>query len=212
MNADEFFARLRRPTARPLVPVEPPPAAGPASLDVFEAELGQTRGQLSRVSEAGLGAELCRIAETEKTRTFVTWRTPAVERFSVAAPLERMGLTRIVPPEPPADARLAIEAADLGIVDSELAVVENGSAVLWTGAGRPRLVACLPRVLIVLLHDLQLLASLEELAAVIAARPPPATFVLVNGPSCTADVKSEDLRPIEGMHGPHRVHVVVIGS
>jgi L-lactate utilization protein LutC len=210
VNAEQFIARLRaRITPKPLVPLEPLPAPPPATLARFETELRATRGMPSRVRAADVADEVVRIATAEKAGSFVTWSTPPFERFGLDA-LERAGLSRVVLPAPPADPRPAIETADLGVIASDLAIAENGSVVLTTGPGRPRLVAALPRTLVVLLHDLRLLASLEELAEVMAARPAPVTHVLINGPSCTADVKTEDLRPVEGMHGPHAVHVVTI--
>jgi L-lactate utilization protein LutC len=182
----------------------------PGTLDAFEAELRASHGQLIRTDDLGLADEILRIAANEGARSFAAW--DAACHGDLAERLTTAGLSRVFPKPPPDDPRPSLGAVDLGLVHSDLAVAENGSVVLTFGPGRSRLIAILPPVLVIVLRGLTLLSSLEELAAVLAARTSSNTSVLVNGPSCTGDVKTDDFRPIDGMHGPHRVFVVAVAS
>jgi L-lactate dehydrogenase complex protein LldG len=103
--------------------------------------------------------------------------------------------------------RVAITAAAAG-------VAETGTLVLSSGRGRAILNAFLPEAHIVILGSGDVVGSYEEswtrLGAAGADKEwPPRAVTWVTGPSRTADIEQT---LIVGVHGPRRVHVIVVGD
>ena len=107
-----------------------------------------------------------------------------------------------------ADHRRELAAASVGLTGADAALAQTGSLVLASGPGRGRLASLLPPVHVALIRREALIGSLPEL---IAARPELVTrganFVVITGPSRTADIEHVLAR---GVHGPRDVHVVFV--
>ncbi len=105
-----------------------------------------------------------------------------------------------------------INMADAGITHADYGIAETGTIVEITANDLERLASSLPRIHIALLHVGNILPSVEALAEPIrkALQPPDSRkyITLISGPSRTSDI---ELRSILGVHGPHQVHVIVLG-
>lgn len=102
--------------------------------------------------------------------------------------------------------------ADLAIIDATAAVAETGS-VLLTSDGRRRCAWIVPPKVVILVSSRALVPDLLDLwasptsSARAFASSPPAAMLLVSGPSKTADIEGV---LVTGVHGPGKVHVVLV--
>lgn len=106
------------------------------------------------------------------------------------------------------DDRLAIEELDsvgAAIVEAVGAVAESGTVVL-DGAvdGARRALSLVPDVLVVVVAASSVEPDLERYWRLVRPDRP---LTLISGPSATSDI---ELNRVEGVHGPRRLHVVVV--
>lgn len=129
---------------------------------------------------------------------------PAVDAETLEA-LAGAGVATRVADEDPGS---AADAA-LGLVRASAAVAETGSVLLEEHPVADRLVSMLTRHLVVLVDGDEVVDSLDDVAARLAAREPGAGFAsMVTGPSRSADIE----RSLSiGVQGPERLTVVVVG-
>ena len=124
-----------------------------------------------------------------------------VERWPVL--IHALG-SRVLLPED--DHRITADAA-LGIVQGTLGIAETGSVLLVEERAGDRAASMLPPVVIQLLDRGEIYPTLDVLLERAFAQPP-VFAALVTGPSRTADIE----RALTiGVHGPHDVHVVILG-
>jgi L-lactate dehydrogenase complex protein LldG len=145
---------------------------------------------------------------------------------AVAEALTRHGATRLAVP---ADLPPGWLPADLHVLDASrasvsdldevhgvvtgcaLAIAETGTIVLDGGEAQgPRRLTLLPDLHICVVRAEQIVPSVPE--AIEALQPAfrdgrPVTFI--SGPSATSDI---ELERVEGVHGPRRLEVLVVGS
>jgi L-lactate dehydrogenase complex protein LldG len=102
--------------------------------------------------------------------------------------------------------RDAIEAAGGVLTTCAAAIAETGSIVLDGGAGQGRrLLTLLPDLHVCVVPVQRIVADVPAgLAAVEPTRP----LTLISGPSATSDI---ELERVEGVHGPRRLEVIVLG-
>jgi len=98
----------------------------------------------------------------------------------------------------------------VGIVRGALGIAETGSVVLIEERSEDRAVSMLSPIVVQVLDRAAIEARLEAvLERVLLAPGGPPTFAsLTTGPSRTADI---EMSLTIGVHGPHEVHVVVLG-
>ena len=85
-------------------------------------------------------------------------------------------------------------------------VAETGSLVFHSGSDSPVLANFLPLHHIVLLRSADILAYLEDYAALIAGQPMPRNVNLITGASGTTDIEGS---LVLGAHGPRYMHIVI---
>lgn len=95
----------------------------------------------------------------------------------------------------------------IGITAPQFAVAESASIVERNEPGQPRSTSLVPSIHIALLRVDNLLADLSELYALFRENPPPGSFVIISGPSRTADIEAHI---VYGAHGPKEMHLVVV--
>ena len=102
----------------------------------------------------------------------------------------------------------------VGLIAAWCGFAESGTAMALSGPDTPTTLNFLPDTHIILLKTEDLLGSYEEGWSRLRARSNdenfmPRTVNLITGPSRTADIEQTLLL---GVHGPRRVHVLLIGS
>ena len=99
----------------------------------------------------------------------------------------------------------ADEAVAVGL--ARWGIAEGGSLVIHSAPDTPILLAFLPLHHILVLSARNLLAHLEDYAAVAAETDAPRNAVLITGPSGTTDIEGSYVR---GAHGPGFLHVILV--
>jgi L-lactate dehydrogenase complex protein LldG len=99
----------------------------------------------------------------------------------------------------------ADEAVAVGL--ARWGIAEGGSLVIHSAPDTPILLAFLPLHHILVLSTRNLLAHLEDYAAVAAETDAPRNAVLITGPSGTTDIEGSYVR---GAHGPGFLHVILV--
>jgi hypothetical protein len=95
--------------------------------------------------------------------------------------------------------------AEVGITLAEAAVAETGSLLIASSAGRRRLASLAPPHHIALVKKDNLVSTLDEALGLLGRGP--AAYVLISGPSRTADIEGVI---VLGAHGPAQLTVVVL--
>jgi L-lactate dehydrogenase complex protein LldG len=196
-SRDVVLSRIRAALGREAVPVEVPRSyrrdGGPADLELLVDRLIDYRAEVHRCA-----------------------RTDVPDVIGKIVPL---GATVVVPPDlppewlPPGVAALPdhglgadrIGAADGVITAATVAIAETGTIVLdgSPDQGR-RILSLLPDLHVCVLSPDQVVASVPEAVARLDPRRP---LTWISGPSATSDI---ELNRVEGVHGPRRLHVVLL--
>jgi L-lactate dehydrogenase complex protein LldG len=94
------------------------------------------------------------------------------------------------------------------LTGAALGIAETGTLILAAGAAEGRrALSLLPDLHICVLDVGTIVADVGDAFAAIAAPTAPLTFV--SGPSATSDI---ELERVEGVHGPRRLEVVLVGD
>jgi L-lactate dehydrogenase complex protein LldG len=191
---DEILDRVRTALVGA---AEPPRAAGPRRTPEPSVDLVELFCE--RVADYRAVVERCTRADLE-------------DRVRSALPEG----ARVVVPEgldldvPGAVRDAGLSAAELDVLDgvvttARLGIAETGTIVLDHGPGQGRRALTLvPDLHVCIVEAGQVVADVPDAFAVLdPARP----LTWVSGPSATSDI---ELDRVEGVHGPRRLHVVVV--
>jgi L-lactate dehydrogenase complex protein LldG len=172
-------------------------AEDPAALvDRFCQRVGEYRARVHRASAESLG---------EVVAALLAGRRVLVP----AAPPCAAGGYTVLLDDPPLSAR-ELDAADAVFTGCALAIAETGTIVLDGSelCGR-RALTLVPDHHVCVVRAAQVVADVPDAIAQLrrldATRRP---ITLVSGPSATSDIEFER---VEGVHGPRRLDVVVVG-
>ncbi|HKG39257.1 MAG TPA: LUD domain-containing protein [Conexibacter sp.] len=178
-------------------------AAGPpnaATLDLLATRIADYRATVTRLAPgADVAAAVGEILARHHARRIVVpaalppaWQPAGVELIADDPPL---------PPRALAD-------VDGALTGCTLAIAETGTFVLDGGPGQGRrALTLLPDLHICIVRADQVVASVPEAIARLGGSTRPIT--LVSGPSATSDI---ELERVEGVHGPRRLEVVLLGT
>ena len=215
MNSrDTILHRIRTALAdRPEVPLPPAcevwPRENPDTntmLDRFEKELTDVSGEMIRCGSLDdARAKLSQLMDAESWSTLASVDKPAAHALLDAMPSEKIAWSRPNWEAP----TLADVPAGLVVADTLLA--DTGSCVVACGTAQERLLCYLPPTCIVLAKADQLAehlpAAWDDLAQRAADESTRGEFVIITGPSRTADIEKI---LILGVHGPKRLVVLLI--
>lgn len=206
---DAILARIRAAT-RDVPDGEPAawePEAGAAAaapppdapVDLLAERIADYRATVTRVDqdEAIADAVQAVLDRHAATRIAVPPGLPAAWRPARAA---------LLPDDPPLD-REALGAVDGVLTGCALAIARTGTIVLDGGPGQGRrALTLLPDLHVCVIAAAQVVGDVPDAIARLAAATRPITFV--SGPSATSDI---ELDRVEGVHGPRRLEVVLVG-
>lgn len=189
-------AKIRLPAPRFAAPAAGADAAAPALAERFTAMLIAVHGTCERVDTLaqapdaaaeyllGAGQELQAVLAPHAEIAGLDWHGFDCRR-GAARRADRVSVTR----------------ASAGIA-------ETGTLALVSAAASPVTLNFLPEVNIAVLLEAELVASLEDFWAGLAALDAmPRAVNLITGPSKTADIEQTI---VYGAHGPRRLHVLLV--
>jgi L-lactate dehydrogenase complex protein LldG len=110
---------------------------------------------------------------------------------------------------PDPDLEDLLRRAGTGVTGCLAAVASSGTIVVGRGGGNGGLIAALPPRHVAILHEADIRESLAETLAAVQgpAAYSRAEYVLITGPSRTADI---EMLSVLGVHGPLALHVCVV--
>jgi L-lactate dehydrogenase complex protein LldG len=158
-------------------------------------------------------ARVLEIAAGMKARTVAVGAGIVSDSASIAAALERAGVS-VIRPAATADDSARIElrggfaGCDLAVVEADYAIAATGTLAMVATPERPASITLVPPVNVVLVSADRILPDLASVLDAIG----PATIAahrlaLVTGPSRTADIEK---RIVRGVHGPRELYVAAL--
>ena len=181
----------------------------------FAKELEPLGGIVHRVASSGdATAWIVDFVRRTGSKKILSWGEQALGLSGLGAALVAAG-AELPTAELPVDhaareAHLAVLGeCDLGLSGADYGLADTGSLVVTSGPGRARLASLLPPVHVAVLPVRLLVWSLSDaLAASPQLAASGSNFVVITGPSRTADIEMTLTR---GVHGPRDLHVVLVG-
>jgi L-lactate dehydrogenase complex protein LldG len=163
-------------------------------------------GAIVRVTApARLAAEIVEVLESEKSREVVTTLDGIAGAETLIEEAARRGI-KITPAG--ARAPAALDKADAAVTGVEAALAESGTLVLYALPGRERGLSLLPPVHVAVVRARDIVPDLLDAARELRGLPQlPSAVTLITGPSKTADIEGV---LVTGVHGPGRLHVIVV--
>ncbi|WP_435286456.1 LutC/YkgG family protein [Streptomyces bacillaris] len=166
------------------------------ALDLLHENLADYRAHVRRTGVVGLPALLAELLDEQNARTVVE-PTGLPPEWLARVRGERVPDTVLAPD--------ALDAVDAVVTGCALAVAETGTIVLDGGPGQgPRALTLVPDLHVCVVQEDQVVASVPEALPRLDPRRP---LTWISGPSATSDI---ELDRVEGVHGPRRLHVVIV--
>ena len=110
-----------------------------------------------------------------------------------------------------AEVRPATDEDAVGITGVYCAIAETGTLMLLSGASNPMKNSLLPETHIAVVPASRIMRCMEDGWDLLRREhgPLPRQVVFVSGPSRTADI---EMTLVIGIHGPYRVHDIIVGA
>jgi L-lactate dehydrogenase complex protein LldG len=206
---DEIMGRIRA-----ALDGAPPPTAGAIARDYRQAGAPADFDPVERFCErvADYDAVVHRVGESELEGALAeTCRERGAVRLAVPSGLPWFPAgVELTTDDPPLSPR-ALDALDGVISGCAVAIAETGTIVLdGAGASGRRAITLVPDLHLCVVRADQVVPAVPDAIAAVAgavAEGRPITFV--SGPSATADI---ELERVQGVHGPRRLDVFVVGG
>lgn len=176
--------------------------SGAALTSLFAERCGEYQARVTRVRQAGVRAAIEAACARHDAASLAVpadlpqdWRPDGVELR-----LDRPQLSH-----------RQLERAGGALTGCALAIAETGTIVLDAGEAQGRrALTLLPDLHICVIRAAQIVASVPEAIALLAvdARADGRPLTFISGPSATSDI---ELKRVEGVHGPRRLEVLIVG-
>jgi L-lactate dehydrogenase complex protein LldG len=202
----------RAPGEPRLVPVPPPlPEAvvrlAPRDTDLpalFEKRAAELKMIVTRAAASDLAEKLVAFLRTTPVKSVAVSVSPLLERLGVRAALESAGLTVKSWDELTLDQMYEFDCA---VTDVNYAVAESGTLVIKPSARQGRSMSLVPMYHVAVVEPSQFLADMVDLFDVLNRDPARGNFILISGPSKTADI---EMNVVTGVHGPNVVNAFIL--
>ena len=186
-HASEDGASSRAPATSPPVDVREDERA--AMLDRFAERVADYRATVTRCAATELEATV--LSALDGASTVVV---PAGLGIDLPGSVLDDGLTSE-----------DLDAADAVVTEAAVGVAETGTVVLDHGPGQGRrVITLLPDLHVCVVHERQVVPDVPD---ALARLDPLRAQTWISGPSATSDI---ELSRVEGVHGPRRLHVVLV--
>ena len=167
------------------------PSAAPQLLDLFAERVADYRATVTRCAAAELGGAVAS-ALGDAASVVVP---PGLE-LDVPGAVVDGGLTHA-----------ELDAVDAVVTTAAVGIAETGTVVLDHGAGQGRrAITLLPDLHVCVVREGQVV---PDVADALARLDPLRPQTWISGPSATSDI---ELSRVEGVHGPRRLHVVLVAD
>ena len=162
-----------------------------ASLDLFAERVADYRATVARCAAAELrGAVAAALGDTASVVV------PLGLELDVPGAIVDHGLTHA-----------ELDAVDAVVTLAAVGIAETGTVVLDHGAGQGRrVITLLPDLHVCIVREGQVV---PDVADALARLDPLRPQTWISGPSATSDI---ELSRVEGVHGPRRLHVVLVAD
>ena len=186
-QASEDARITRAPATSPPVDVREDERA--AMLDRFAERVADYRATVTRCAATELEATV--LSALDGASTVVV---PAGLGIDVPGSVLDDGLTSS-----------DLDAADAVVTEAAVGIAETGTVVLDHGPGQGRrVITLLPDLHVCVVHERQVVPDVPD---ALARLDPLRAQTWISGPSATSDI---ELSRVEGVHGPRRLHVVLV--
>lgn len=223
-----ILSRLISAPDAPILPAAPPSPVIPlaewdrsALVDHFVDALDRLKvGWEIAESQVLARLTLATRLQDEGVKQVLAWTAAELPVGGVLEALDVLGIQVVLPELFLPDTRLrpqdldvrrkqllTLERIQVGLIGATAAFAATGTLLLESGAGRALPVSQFPRRLLVLLPINRILPSLEYWLA--HAHPLTPVTTLVTGPSRSVDI---EVTPAYGVHGPGRLHVILVNE
>ncbi len=163
--------------------------------------------------------------QDEGIKQVLSWSADQLPIGGVLEALEVLGIGIVTPAVPTPDTRLrpqdlderrryllTLDTIPVGLTGADAGFAATGTLLLHSGPGRSLLASHLPRRHVVLLAASRIYPNLERWLAgqprgAVHPALPGAVATLLTGPSRSIDLEAT---PAYGVHGPGRLHVIVV--
>ncbi len=205
-SREQILGRIRQALA------ESPPASEPARdylashtadspsalLDLLHENLADYRAIVHRTTEDEIPDLVAELLDQHGARTVAVPPGLPTPWLSATAAEQRHDEHAVLTPHD-------LDATDAVVTGCALAIAETGTIVLDAGPGQGRRALTLvPDLHLCIVHAHQVVASVPHALPLLDSTRP---LTWISGPSATSDI---ELDRVEGVHGPRRLHVVLV--
>jgi L-lactate dehydrogenase complex protein LldG len=179
-------------------------------IDLFRSEAGKVNGVSRVVSDDDkLREYIAGVAMEHDSKSFLVWETPVIKQLKVAEYLKGNGLSVVKSHD-----KMKLERADIGITETDYAIADSGTLVLFSEPEKSRLVSLITPIHIAILDSKKIIPNIFDLFRILRHKSSDelqseamtSCITFITGPSRTADI---ELNLTLGVHGPKEVHILI---
>ncbi|WP_157185148.1 lactate utilization protein C [Paenisporosarcina sp. TG20] len=181
-------------------------------IEQFIDNLQLLNTNVDRITRQEFEVTLAKVLKDFEVNSAISWDNPFLHDLDLTSLLTTNGVENSIWNNSVSEDELKQRSAkvDLGITCADLGLAETGTVVFMNGEGRGRMVSLLPPFYLCILKESQIVPRITQAMEHIHAKVPtglPACINFITGPSRTADIEM-DLAL--GVHGPGKVHVILL--
>ena len=214
---DGVLYRVRQVLGRSNAPLrEPPvPPALPESIvrlvgtdaklpELFARRAGELKMIVTPTSASDAARAIAEFLSKHPIKSVAISNSPLLERLGVRTALSSAGLTVKTWSEITLDRMYEFDCA---VTDVDFAVAESGTLAIKPTPRQGRSMSLVPMFHIAVVETSQILPDMVDLFDRLSRDPDRSNWVLISGPSKTADI---EMNVVTGVHGPNVVHTFIV--
>lgn len=216
MTDTNLIEKVRRALGRtsPLQTPPVPPAIDEPITRLVHTDIGlpelwakhaeDQKMHVATTSPDDLPAAVVQFLRENNCRRIALSKSPILERLQILPALRAAGFEAKLWPDMTLH---ELYEYDCGITDVTYAVAETGSLVIKPSADHGRGLSLVPMFHVAIVEPKNLLPDLVDLMEKLAADPDRSNWILITGPSKTADI---EMNTVTGVHGPNIVQAFLL--